>query len=197
MPDWKTLVRERLAPLRLTPSAETDLAEEVAQHLEDTYRDALAGSATPSEAYQLALAELEDVEALRARRRIPRYDPVPAGDTRPANWLNDLWRDLRYAVRSMRRTPVFVAFAVATLALGIGANTTVFTLVNTLILNPLPVRDPGGLTAVAAVPAGDPSKSNATPFPISYRELQDYRTSDAFASLAGYSSARIVTLQQS
>jgi predicted permease len=197
MPDWKTLVRERLAPLRLTPSAESDLAEEIAQHLEDTYQEAIAGGAAPAQAYRLAAAEMEDVEAMRARHRMPRYDPVPAGDARRANWLHDLWRDLRYSIRSMRRTPVFVAFAVATLALGIGANTTVFTLINTLILNPLPVRDPGGLIAVAAVPAGDPSKSSSTPFPISYRELQDYRSrTGAFASLAGYSSARIVTLQQ-
>jgi len=111
--------------------------------------------------------------------------------------METLRQDVRYALRSFAKSPGFTAVVVMTLALGIGANAAIFGLMDQVMFRLLPVRDPGGLTAVAAVPAGDPSKSNATPFPISYRELQDYRTSDAFASLAGYSSARIVTLQQS
>src|SRR5256885_8772734 len=51
----------------------------------------------------------------------------------------------RYAFRTMRKSPLFVLFVVLTLALGIGANTTVFTVINTLILNPLPVQDSSGL----------------------------------------------------
>ena len=52
MPDWKSLVRERLAPLRLKPTAESDLAEELAQHLEDRYRELRSGGASEEEAYR-------------------------------------------------------------------------------------------------------------------------------------------------
>src|ERR1022692_2100827 len=62
------------------------------------------------------------------------------------SWAGIL-RDLRYGWRGMRKTPVFTAFAVLTLGLGIGANTTVFTIVNTLLLHPLPVGDPSRLAA--------------------------------------------------
>ena len=65
------------------------------------------------------------------------------------NFMEDLWRDLRYAIRTMRKSPLFVVFVVLTLALGIGANTTVFTVINTLILNPLPVPDSSGLAAIS------------------------------------------------
>jgi predicted permease len=201
MPDWKPLVRDRLAPLRLAPSAEASLLDEIVQHLEDTYRDQISAGASPDDARRAALAELEDAEAIRSaatrKTRMPRRDAVPAGDRRSGNWLEDSWRDVRYALRSLRRTPVFVLFAVATLALGIGANTTVFTLINTLILNPLPVPDAGSLTAVAGTDGRDPAKSSTAAFQLSYRELEDYRTrTTAFATLAGYTSPRTVTLQQ-
>ena len=68
--------------------------------------------------------------------------------------MDDLHRDLRYAGRMMRMNPVFVLVVVLTLGLGIGANTTVFSVINTLILNPMPVREPSELVAVASVGAG-------------------------------------------
>jgi hypothetical protein len=72
-----------------------------------------------------------------------------------------LWRDLRYALRIMRKSPVFVLFVVLTLGFGIGANTTVFTVINTLILNPLPVPDSSGLAAVGLMKARSTAKSSA------------------------------------
>jgi predicted permease len=196
MPDWKNIVHRRLAILNLTASAESDLAEELAQHLEDRYRDLTAAGAAADDAYRQVLEELEGVHSFRAtvpaKERLPRYDAVPAGDTRVASFLDGFWRDFRYAVRSMRKSPVFVAFAVLTLALGIGANTTVFTVLNTLILNPLPARNPGELASIAGAEA-DPSKTG-TPFSISYPDLKDYQARNAvFDSLAGYTSPRVLT----
>ena len=89
---------------------------------------------------------------------MPKYDAVPAGDSKPGNFMEDLWRDLRYALRTMRKSPMFVLFVVLTLALGIGANTTVFTVINTLILNPLPVPNPSGLAAVGSAKTESTSK---------------------------------------
>ena len=59
--------------------------------------------------------------------------------------LESLWQDVRYALRGMRRSPVFTAVAVGSLALGIGANTAIFSLISALILRPLPVEHPGQL----------------------------------------------------
>jgi predicted permease len=199
MPDWKSVVREQFKPLRLNAAAEADLAEEVAQHLEDYYRELRSGGAGHEEAYRKALAELSDMQRLRTglqrEDRMPRYDAVPAGDASKGNVVEDLWRDVRYAGRTMRKSPLFVAFAVATLALGIGANTTVFTVINTLILNPLPIPNWTELGAVSMAQAERASES-AAPLPVSYLDLKDYQSRNAvFRSLAGYTAPRVMTWQ--
>jgi predicted permease len=199
MPDWKNLIRDRIAPLRLNGTAESDLAEELAQHLEDCYRESRSGGASEDEAYQRAISELDDIHALRAalerNQQMPKHDAVPAGDARPSHFMEDLWRDLRYAFRTMRKSPMFVVFVVLTLALGIGANTTVFTVINTLILNPLSVPDSSTLASVGSAKVENAPKSSV-PLPLSYADLKDYQTlNGVFRSLAGYTSPRGVTLQ--
>jgi predicted permease len=200
MPDWKSIVRNRIAPLRLEGAAESDLTDELTQHLEDHYRELCSGGVSEEEAYQKVVSELNDMHRLRVEsdrtRRMAKYDTVSDGDARSGNFIDDLWRDLRYAVRTMRKSPVFVLFVVLTLALGIGANTTVFTVINTLILNPLPVHNSAELAAVAAVEVKMTSKASA-PLPVSYADLKDYQArSRVFSSLAGYTSPRPVTWQE-
>ncbi|HEX4592631.1 MAG TPA: ABC transporter permease, partial [Bryobacteraceae bacterium] len=112
------------------------------------------------------------------------------------NFIEDFWRDLRYTARTMRKNRLFVLFVVLTLALGIGANTTVFTLVNTLILNPLPVQNASGLASLARFEAKSSSKSNVT-LPISFADLKDYQAkNEVFTTLAGYTSPHVATLQE-
>jgi len=198
MPDWKKPVQRRLAELNLNAAAESDLAEELAQHLEDRYNELMRSGTAPEEAHRQVARELEreyPQHRSEARQRLPRHNPAIAGDAGRGNLLEGLWRDLRYSLRSMRKAPVFVAFVVLTLALGIGANTTVFTVLNTLILNPLPARDPVRLAGIAGVET-DASKGR-TAFPVSYPDLQDYRQQNAvFDSLAGYTAPRPVTYQE-
>lgn len=191
------MVRERLRALGLAPAAESELTEELAQHLEDQYRELRSGGASEAEAYQSAAAELDDMypleSKLEASERLPKHDAVPAGDARRGNWLGGLWRDTRYAVRTMRRSPLFVLFVVLTLALGIGANTTVFTLINTLILNPLPVRDAGSLAAVAGAEVKSASKAGAI-LPLSYADLKDYQSRNhVFSAFTGYCAPQVLT----
>ena len=197
MPDFRKTVRERIATLHLEAAAERDLTEELAQHLEDCYRELHSAGITEEEAYRKATSELNDLYPLKTNlernQLMPRHDAVPAGDVKPGNLIEDLWRDLRYAFRTMRKSPLFVLFVVLTLALGIGANTTVFTVINTLILNPLPVPDSSGLAAVSAATAESTSRSSA-PLPISYADLKDYQAlNGVFRSLAGYTSPRNMT----
>lgn len=199
MPDWKDIVRSKIEPLHLEGSAEADLVEEVSQHLEDRYRDSLSGGATEHEALQLALAELDETYPLQpACSRMPqsnKLDVVPPGDPKPANFIEDFWRDIRYTWRSMRKSPAFVVFVVLTLALGIGANTTVFTVINTLILNPLPVPNSSTLVGINAAKVESQSKSSV-PLPLSYQDLKDIQAKTAaLGMLAGYSSPHGVTWQ--
>src|SRR5438034_617971 len=121
---------------------------------------------------------------------------APAGDVWRGAFMEDLWRDLRYTVRTMRKSPMFVLFVVLTLALGIGANTTVFTVINTLILHPLPVPDSSEVAAVGM--AKTESTKSSAPLPMSHAELKDYQAlNGVFRSLAGYTSPRGVTWQTS
>jgi predicted permease len=199
MADWKRLVRDKLGPLRLTPTAETELVDEIAQHLDDLQRELRSGGATPEDAYRETVAELDDIYALRRgldrNQHMPLVDPVPAGAHPSGSWLEDLARDLRHASRMMRANPGFVLFVVLTLGLGIGANTTVFSLINRLILNPIPVHEPANLLAFAAVESVA-SPASAALLPLSYPNFQSFRAgNDVFASVGGYTGKRVVTLQ--
>jgi predicted permease len=188
-----------LTELRLTACAESELTEEVAQHLEDLHRDLQSGGATYDEAYRKTVSELDDICALRTgidtSQRMAKHEAVPVGDATSRSFIDDLQRDLRYVGRTLRTNPVFVLIVVVTLGLGIGANTTVFTVINSLILNPLPVRAPSELVAVASVASVATAQAN-TLMPLSHANFTDYQTQNSvFSGLAGYVRMRALTWQ--
>src|SRR3989304_7999971 len=101
--------------------------------------------------------------------------------------MDTLWRDTRFALRTMRKNPGFTAVAVLSLALGVGANTTIFTLLNAALLSPLPVDRPSELVAVYTTDqARVGGFGNLSP--MSYLNLKDFRERNAYLSdIAGYS----------
>src|SRR5215475_10289364 len=135
MPDWNQEISERLASLNLEPTREAAIVEELAQYLDDHHAELLAGGATEAEAERRTLAELSGSEMLqqelRRLERQGRQEPVVLG-ARRKNMIGDLWLDIRYAARNLRKHALLSTVVIATLTLGIGISAGVFTLINAI-----------------------------------------------------------------
>ncbi|HUF26743.1 MAG TPA: ABC transporter permease [Gemmatimonadaceae bacterium] len=123
-----------------------ELDEELQSHLRMAIAERMARGESRESAERAARRELGNVTHIKEVSR----------EVRGGLWLERLAQDLAYGARGLRRTPAFTIAAVLTLALAIGANTAVFTVVNSVLLRPLPFRDPGKLFVVSHLPADLP-----------------------------------------
>src|SRR5260221_5244532 len=171
MPEWDGEIRKRLAGLSLTGPREAELMEEVSAHLDDVYRHGLAPGLAGEESRTAALESLQEGEWQRGtgRPRQPhQQEPIALGTeaSGPRRYFASLSRDLHYGARTLRNHPGLTAAAVLPLALGIGANTAIFSLVSAVLLRSLPVREPERLVQVAW------DKGSVLSYP-EYAELRD------------------------
>jgi len=151
MPEWAREVRARLSPLRLSPTREAEIVEELSQHLQDRYAELIAGGALPEDARRLALDLFQNDQAL-ARYLAPLRQAHPTvsftqGEP-TGSGMSDVWLDARYAVRQALMQPGFTAIVVATLAVCIAANVAIFAVVDAVVLRPLPFPEGDRLVAI-------------------------------------------------
>src|ERR1700739_597896 len=101
--------------------------------------------------------------------------------------MHTFWQDVRYSLRMLGKNPGFAAVAILSLALGIGANTTIFTVVNAILLHPLPVRDISRLVEVDTMDTKTQvTAARVTKLGMSYPNFQDYaRENQVFSNLTG------------
>src|SRR2546428_1324482 len=174
MPDastrWTKEVRTRLLSMRLSPTRESEIVEELSQHLDDRWRELISGGASADEDTRLALAEFRDGDALaRYMARLRQaHAPLPVTPGAPSGpGLTGLMQNLRYVVRVFWKQPGFAAVAVLTLALGIGATTAIFSVGYGGLFKPLPFYGGEGLGGLYPFAPGFGAPGQFSPRPAS------------------------------
>ncbi|MPY90490.1 MAG: FtsX-like permease family protein [Luteitalea sp.] len=173
MLNWLKL---RLRALFRRATMEEELDEELSYHLERDIQRHIARGMSPDEARSAVRRGFGNVEALKEESR----------DARGIRLVEDLLADLRYALRVLHRSPGFAAVAVLTIALGMGANTAIFTIVDAILLKTIPVHEPGQLFFLDVV--GSDGNQGAPPYPA-FERLRDH--SQSFSGMAAFASREL------
>src|ERR1700744_2906622 len=147
-----------------------DLSASIQEHFEEKLEDLMEAGMSREEAVRVARREFGNATLIEERGREVWQWPT----------MESVWGDVKFALRQLRKSPGFTVAALLTLALGIGASVAVFSLFDTVLLHPLPYRDPGKLMLVTEV---EP-KQGQDEFGVAIQEAQDYQNrSRAFSEI--------------
>ena len=175
-------LRQALARLRALGSSrrmDQELDDELAAHLEMAEQDAIRAGVSPEEARRQARVRLGGVQQVREQQR----------EQRSAQWLETFMRDVRYALASLARDRAFTVIAVSILALGIGANAAMFSLIDAVLLKPMPFPDPERVVRVWEAPT--PTTTN----PVSPSDFIAWKQQGAaFAAFSAETRTRLTTV---
>ena len=180
-------LRLRLRSLFRRGRVDRELESELRFHLDQLTEEIVAGGMTADEARSTAQLTMGNMTQFQEECR----------DMRRVNYINDLMRDLQYAGRNLRRSPGFAALAVLIMALGIGANTAVFSVVNAVLLKPLPYRD---ADRIMALTNSSPTRETTTALSkqVSVPDFEDWRRqSSSFEAMAYYASRETAVIVRS
>ena len=183
MRDWRRYVRDHLPVDDLKVQRALDLVDELAGQLEDAYRAALSRGASEREADAEARGHIEDWDALTAEIRLaaPSAQRGPASHWadradaraqragRVGTWLADLGMDVRYALRTLRRSPAFAGVVVLLVGVGVGLNTAVFSALKAVYLRQLPFPEPRQLAVLWN------TSTRGGRGPVSWPDYQDWK----------------------
>ena len=207
MRDWEAFVRSHLDLPGMSGGRDRRIVGELAAHLEEVWEEARARGVTDEEAEALVLAKLGDQrdaaqELLRTERHHAaaetgrRVQRVEDGlRDRGSLWarLADLVMEIRLTLRTLARRPLFGAVVVLTLALGVGASTSIFTLLDSVVISPLPFHSPDRLVSIAHVPSADRGREIGSR-PLAQCAAWHYtyqEESQVFESLAMYTTTTV------
>jgi predicted permease len=175
MSDWLDKLRQRLRPHR----TDADIGSELQAHLDALIEDGVAAGLPLAEAGRRARLRLGVPQAVVERVREVEFSTI----------LESWYRDLALGLRSLRRNPVFAITAILTLAVGIGANTVIFTLLYGLLLRSLPVKDAGQLARVGIASTAFTSNTISV---LPYRMLLQVRSRQkSFTDISAWSFRRV------
>jgi putative ABC transport system permease protein len=158
-------LRTRLRALLRKSEMERELDEELRYHIEQQTEQNIRLGMNPDEARHAAQKAFGGVEQAKERSR----------DARGVRWLEDLWQDLRYGARMLMKNPGFTLIVVLMLALGIGANSAIFSVVNSVLLRELPYREPQRLVVAWSDRPLQQAQSGWTEYPFTAADFRDLR----------------------
>ncbi len=168
----------------LRPRVRDEVSEELAFHLEMRTRELMRGGMDETAARAEAAGRFGDLPGVAAECR--RLGEERERDMRRTEYLSELWNDLRYGARQLRRAPGFAAVAILTLGLGIGATTAIFSVVRGVLLRPLPYPAAERLVVPISV-----DLASGDQWSVTYADYQDWRSAGVFSHVALYQPTNV------